>query len=124
MVQVSRSQANLVLLQLTSTKADTTSRPTLIRLFTNRTANIDFDEADEAEPTQEIELKETDWNSEDTASVSLRYVKFQKITTLILYVQRGEEGAETVRLDRIRLIGEAGPTREMGKLQKVGEEEN
>jgi lipase chaperone LimK len=42
---------------------------------------------------------------------------------LILYVQKGEDGAEAVRLDRIKLIGDAGTKREMGKLQKVGDDE-
>ena len=89
----------------------------------NRTNNIDFDEGDEAEPIQEIEIKDSDWNSENTASLSLRYVKFQKTTTLIVYVQKGDGDSDTVRIDRIKLIGEAGPNREMGKLQKMGEDE-
>ncbi len=95
----------------------------MIRLYINRTKNMDFSEADETEPTQEITLKPENWNKDGTANVSLRYVKFQKTTTLVIYVERGTEGAEAVRIDRLKLIGEAGPKREMGKLQKVGEDE-
>lgn len=84
---------------------------------------MDFSEADDTEPTQTIQLSAKDWNAEGTASVGLRFVKFQRTTTLIVYVQKGNEGAESVRLDRIRLIGEAGAKREMGKLQKVGADE-
>ena len=84
---------------------------------------MDFGEADDTDPTQAIELGPGDWNSNGTANIPLRFVKFQKTTTLIVYVQKGDGEAETVRVDRLRLIGEAGAKREMGKLQKVGEDE-
>jgi hypothetical protein len=84
---------------------------------------MDFGEADGTDPTQAIEIGPDDWNADGTVNIGLRYVKFQKTTTLIVYVQKGDGEAETVRIDRIKLIGEAGPKREMGKLQKVGEEE-
>lgn len=84
---------------------------------------MDFSEADDTDPTQAIELGPGDWNDNGTANIPLRFVKFQKTTTLIVYVQRGDGEAETVRVDRLKLIGEAGPKREMGKLQKVGEDE-
>lgn len=84
---------------------------------------MDFSEADDTEPTQVIELSDSDWNEDGTANVSLRFVKFQKTNSVIIYVQQGDGEAETVRLDRVKLIGEAGPKREMGTLQKVGDDE-
>jgi hypothetical protein len=102
---------------------DAPARPGVIHLYTNRPQNMDFSEADGSDPTQAIEIGEDDWNADGTANISLRFVKFQKTTTLIVYVQRGDGEAETVRIDRIKLIGEAGTKREMGKLQKVGEDE-
>lgn len=82
---------------------------------------MDFSEADDSEPTQVIELGPEDWNKDGTANVPLRFVKFQKTNTIIVYVQQGDGEAETVRIDRIRLVGEAGAKREMGKLQKPGD---
>lgn len=84
---------------------------------------MDFSEADDTEPTQAITLTDADWNENGTANIGLRFVKFQRTTTLIVYVQKGDGEAETVRLDRIKLIGEAGAKREMGKLQKLGDDE-
>lgn len=84
---------------------------------------MDFGEADDTEPTQVVELAPEDWNEDGTTNVSLRFVKFQKTSTIVVYVQQGDGEAETVRLDRVKLIGEAGTKREMGKLQKVGEDE-
>lgn len=97
------------------------SRPEVIRLYINRTQNMDFGEADETEPTQAITLTADDWNADGTANIGLRYVKFQKTTTLIIYVQQGYGSAERVRIDRLKLVGEAGAKRDMGKLQKAGE---
>lgn len=84
---------------------------------------MDFSEADDTEPTQAITLKPDDWNADGTTNISLRFVKFQKTITLIIYVQKAAGEAEAVRLDRIKLIGEAGAKREMGKLQKLGDDE-
>ncbi|UKZ79215.1 hypothetical protein TrVFT333_006965 [Trichoderma virens FT-333] len=99
------------------------SRPSVLHLFINRTSNMDFGEAEDAEPTQAITLEPQDWNSDGTASIGLRFVKFQKTTTLTIFVQKGDGEAETVRIDRIKLIGEAGAKRDMGKLQKMDDEE-
>ncbi|KND90122.1 Thioredoxin-like protein 1 [Tolypocladium ophioglossoides CBS 100239] len=121
-----QSSVKLHTLQLTSLPEDgqdDVSRPEVIYLYINRPQNLDFGEADDTEPTQVVTLTLEDWNADGTTNISLRYVKFQKTTTLIVYVQKGSDGAETVRLDRVRLIGEAGAKREMGKLQKVGEDE-
>lgn len=98
-------------------------RPGNVHLYINRTHNLDFSEADDTEPTQAIEISEEDWNDDGTVTLNLRYVKFQKTSSLVIYVQQGEGDGETVRLDRVRLIGEAGAKRDMGKLQKVGEDE-
>ncbi|KAF5708887.1 thioredoxin 1 [Fusarium mundagurra] len=121
-----QSIVKLHTLQLTSLPPkddEDVMRPGNIHLYINRTHNLDFNEADDTEPTQAIEISPDDWNEEGTVSLSLRYVKFQKTSSLVIYVQQGDGDGETVRLDRVRLIGEAGTKREMGKLQKVGEEE-
>lgn len=98
-------------------------RPGIIHLYINRPHNLDFSEADDTEPTQVVDIPAEDWNDDGTVNVGLRFVKFTKTSTLIIYVQQGEGDGETVRLDRVKLIGEAGAKREMGKLQKVGDEE-
>ncbi|KXH57753.1 thioredoxin [Colletotrichum salicis] len=97
-------------------------RPGTIHLYTNKPHNLDFSEADDTPPTQAIELTEKDWNADGTANIGLRYVKFQNINSLIIYVTKGDGDGEKVRLDRVRLIGESGEKREMGKLEKIGDE--
>ncbi|KAL2142389.1 hypothetical protein VTI28DRAFT_1220 [Corynascus sepedonium] len=97
-------------------------RPRRIKLFTNKPHNLGFDEAEDLSATQEFELSEEDWNAEGTANIPLRFVKFQNITSLVLFVVDGDGDGEKTRLDRVRLIGESGEKREMGKLEKIGDE--
>lgn len=103
---------------------DAPMRPKTIRLFTNHPHNLGFEEASDATPTQEITLTEKDWDqATGTARVELRFVKFQKCSSLVVFVVDGEGDGETVRVDRIRVVGESGVKREMGKLEKVGDEQ-
>ncbi|KAJ2891553.1 Thioredoxin-like protein 1 [Zalerion maritima] len=101
---------------------ETPMRPKTLKLFTNKPHNLGFDEADSLPATQEIVLTENDWSAEGTTNVGLRFVKFQNITSLVMFVVDGDGASEKVRLDRVRLIGESGEKREMGKLEKIGDE--
>lgn len=99
-------------------------RPRTIKLFTNRAHNLGFEEADDIPVTQEISLKPEDWDEKTgTAKLELRFVKFQNITSVVMFVVDGEGDGEKVRLDRIRLIGESGEKRDMGKLEKIGHDD-
>lgn len=100
---------------------DVPMRPKTIKLFTNRPHNLGFDEAEDIDSTQTIEISESDWNSNGTANLSLRFVRFQNVTSLIIFVVDGDGDGDKVRIDRIRLIGESGGKREMGKLEKIGD---
>jgi hypothetical protein len=101
------------------------ARPRRIELYTNRPHTLGFEEAEDIPATQVIELKPEDWNPETrTAVVETRFVKFQNITSVVVFVVDAESDAEKTRIDRIRVIGGSGEKREMGKLQKVGEDES
>ncbi|KAK6334810.1 hypothetical protein TWF718_010255 [Orbilia javanica] len=96
-------------------------RPTKIKLFVNRPNIVGFDDAERMVAAQEIEIKEEDWK-DGTAAFNTKFVKFQSVFSLNLFVEDAEGEAEKVRLDRIRLVGEVGEKRDLGKLEKVGEE--
>ena len=99
-------------------------RPKTLHLFTNRSTVLGFDEADDTPATQKLELKESDWDAKTgTAKVELRFVKFQNISSIVIFVADGDGDGEKTRIDRIRLFGESGEKRAMGKLEKVGDEQ-
>lgn len=100
------------------------TRPSSIRLYSNKANVLSFDEAESVPATQTIELKPEDWDPKThTAKVELRFVKFQNITSLVVFVAEVEGDGERTRIDRIRVVGESGEKRDMGKLEKIGDEQ-
>ncbi|EMC91300.1 hypothetical protein BAUCODRAFT_322316 [Baudoinia panamericana UAMH 10762] len=103
---------------------DEVMRPKTLKIFTNRSTVVGFDEADDLPCTQEIELKESDWDAKTaTAKVELRYVKFQNVSSIVIFVADGEGEGEKTRIDRLRFVGTGGEKRDMGKLEKIGDEQ-
>lgn len=97
-------------------------RPKTIQIYSNRAHILGFEEADDIPATQSITLSAEDWDSTGTATVSLRFVKFQNVTSLVVFVVDGDGDGDKVRLDRVRIIGETGEKRELGTLEKIGDE--
>ena len=103
--------------------AEVPMRPKTLQIYSNRATVLGFSEAEDVPATQSITLRPQDWDEKTgTAKVELRFVKFQNVTSLVIFVVDGEGSGEKVRIDRIRIIGETGEKREMGKLEKAGEE--
>ncbi|KAF7878850.1 hypothetical protein EAF04_000053 [Stromatinia cepivora] len=94
-------------------------RPKTIQIYPNRAHIVGFDEAEDLPSTQTITLEAKDWDSTGTATLSLRFVKFQNVTSLVFFVVDGDGDGEKVRIDRIRIIGETGEKRDPGKLEKI-----
>ena len=102
---------------------DVPMRPKTIQLYSNRAHVLGFEEADDIEATQAVTLQPQDWDpNTGTVKVDLRYVKFQNVSSLVIFVVAGDGDGERVRIDRLRIVGEKGSRRELGKLEKVGDE--
>ena len=102
---------------------DLPMRPKTLQIYSNRAHVLGFEEAEDVPATQAITLRAQDWDEKTgTAKVELRFVKFQNVTSLVLFVVDGDGDGEKVRIDRIRIIGETGEKRELGKLEKIGDQ--
>lgn len=98
-------------------------RPKTIRLYPNRSQVLGFDEAEDIPPVQTVTLQPEDWDAKTgTARVDLRFVKFQNVSSLVFFFVDGDGDSEKLRVDRIRIMGEAGEKREKGPLEKIGDE--
>ncbi|KAL8843641.1 MAG: hypothetical protein Q9170_000145 [Blastenia crenularia] len=103
--------------------SDTPMRPKTIHLYINRAHILGFEEAEDISATQTITLRPQDWdNATGTAKFELRFVKFQKVSSMVLFVLDGDGDGERVRIDRVKIVGEKGEKRELGKLEKIGDE--
>ena len=103
---------------------DNPARPSTIKIYTNRPHILGFDDAEDAVSTQDISLTSKDWDPKtNTAKIELRFVKFQNITSLVIFIAEAENGSVKTRIDRLRIIGETGEKRDPGKLEKIGDED-
>ncbi|KAI9880285.1 MAG: hypothetical protein M1830_004404 [Pleopsidium flavum] len=99
-------------------------RPKTIQVYSNRAHVLGFEEAEDIPATQRVTLSARDWDEKTgTAKIELRFVKFQNVTSLVVFVVDGDGDGEKVRVDRLRLIGEKGEKRDLGKLEKIGDEQ-
>ena len=107
---------------LSQSQVEQPMRPRTIQIYSNRSHVLGFEEAEDIPPTQKITLETKDWDQKTgTAKADLRFVKFQNVTSLVLFVVDGDGDRDAVRIDRLRIIGETGEKRELGKLEKVGD---
>ena len=101
---------------------DSPMRPKTIQIYSNRAHVLGFDEAEDLPATQSITVRPEDWDEKTgTAKIELRFVKFQQVTSLVVFVVDGDGNSEKVRIDRLRIIGETGEKRD-GKIEKIGDE--
>lgn len=104
-------------------EAEIPMRPKTFQIYSNRPHILGFDEAEDVPATQTIALETRDWDEKSgTAKIELRFVKFQNVTSLVIFVLDGDGNGEKVRIDRLRIIGETGEKRKLGKLEKIGDE--
>jgi len=99
-------------------------RPRTVNIYISRSNVLGFDEAEDLPPTQSITLEPGDWDTKThTAKLELRFVKFQNVSSLVVFVVDGIGDGEKTRVDRVRILGETGEARKMGKLEKIGDEQ-
>ncbi|KAG9286177.1 hypothetical protein G9A89_003524 [Geosiphon pyriformis] len=90
--------------------------PKTIKLYVNR-LNLGFDETESIQATQILELTENDY--EENAFVPLRFVKFQIVTNLVVFVQDNLGDEDTTIIKELAFIGSPVETTKMDNLKKV-----
>ncbi|XP_011301503.1 thioredoxin-like protein 1 [Fopius arisanus] len=91
--------------------------PKNIKIFINQPRTIDFDMADSNTSVQDIELSGKD--VEEGNPVPLRYVKFQNVLNLQIFVKDNQGGTETTQIDHLAIIGSPISTTNMGDFRRV-----
>lgn len=97
-------------------KAPASTGPKTIKLFCNLPTTIDFDAATSNTPTQELELTPKDLEGNP---VNLRYVKFQNVQNLQIFVKDNQGNEETTRIDKLVILGLPLATTNMGDFKRV-----
>lgn len=81
------------------------SAPSSVRLFVNHT-NLDFDSAKDEKPTQEIALRPSDVAPGAAHHVETRFVLFQNVSTLSIFVAGNHGDEECTAIKSLMVLGE------------------
>ncbi|KAJ3314350.1 Thioredoxin-like protein 1, partial [Gonapodya sp. JEL0774] len=99
--------------------------PRTLKTYTNRNT-LGFDEADSSgvAETETITLSEKDYVSAGqddlvTTLVTLRYVRYQSVQTLILFVKDNLKDSEITQVNRLVFYGTPVETTKMSDLRKM-----
>ncbi|KAJ2845435.1 hypothetical protein IWW36_004782, partial [Coemansia brasiliensis] len=85
-------------------KAPLDKAPRSIKLFANRTS-LGFDDVESVDPTQEIEMTKEMYESGGV--VNLRYVRFQHVNSLSIFVADNLEDDDVTAINQLVFIGTA-----------------
>ncbi|CAG2113917.1 unnamed protein product [Medioppia subpectinata] len=91
--------------------------PKTVKLFINLPNSLDFDESDSMEPIQKV-----DFTAEDLANgtpIALRFVKFQNVQNLLIFVKNNQSNSELTRIDYLSLIGSPVSATNMNDFKRI-----
>lgn len=94
--------------------------PKTIKLFINQTA-IDFDGAERGSCVQELELTKDDVT--DGSIIPLKYVKFQNVVSLTVFVKDNQGDEETTVMSYIGFVGQPREKSDMKDFKRVSGKE-
>lgn len=97
-------------------KAPADKGPKNIRLFINQPRTLDFDLADSYTSIQDLVLTPEDLEGNPA---NLRYVKFQSVQNLQLFIKDNQSGGEITQIDHLAIIGSPISTTNMGDFKRV-----
>ncbi|KAM9168215.1 thioredoxin-like protein 1 isoform 4-T4 [Mergus octosetaceus] len=91
--------------------------PKYIKIFINLPRSMDFEEAERSEPTQALELTPDD--IKEDGIIQLRYVKFQNVNSVTLFVQSNHGDEETTRITYFTFIGTPVQATNMNDFKRI-----
>jgi len=94
--------------------------PRTVKLFANN-PHMDFQSVDNAS-TQDLELASEDLK-EDTLT-PLKFLKFQNVASLTIFVEDNQGGDDTTVISRLRIIGQPHEASDMSQFKRVVGEKN
>ncbi|KAG7265063.1 hypothetical protein CRUP_024303 [Coryphaenoides rupestris] len=97
--------------------SDFAQAPKLLKVFINLPRSMSFDDAERSEPTQALDLGEDDLK--DDGLVPLRYVKFQNVQSVTLFVKSNQGDEETTKINYLTFIGTPVQATNMNDFKRV-----
>lgn len=89
-----------------------------MKIFANR-HSMGFDQASEEPATQEFELNEAQLDGEP---LQLKFVKFQNVNAVTIFIEDNQEDEETTKVMKLQLMGLSGEKMDVKDIKKVEEQ--
>lgn len=89
--------------------------PSRIHMYVNR-ENLGFEDCDDVDPTQTIELTAADLR-ESADAIALKFVKFQRVRSLTFFIE-DNAGGDVSALGGLKLYGRPVATTNMNDFKK------
>lgn len=90
--------------------------PKTLKIFINQPRTIDFDQAESSTAVQDLVLDPKDLEGE---LVNLRYVKFQNVQNVQIFIKDNQGGGELTQLDYLGFIGSPISTTKMEDFKRI-----
>jgi len=91
--------------------------PKTVKLFINQTNTPNFDACEATTAVQEFKLSPEDITA--GALISLKYVKFQNVNSLTIFIKDNQSGSDVTRIDHLGIIGNPVVTTNMNEFKRV-----
>ncbi|KAF9215199.1 Thioredoxin-like protein 1 [Podila verticillata] len=95
---------------------DIAHAPKTVKVYVNK-LTLGFDETDSVQETQTIVLSEKDY--EGNGLIPLRFVKFQNVNSVILFVEDNLGEEETTQIKQLIFVGSPLDSTDMSALKKI-----
>ncbi|XP_038845559.1 thioredoxin-like protein 1 [Salvelinus namaycush] len=97
--------------------SDFAQAPKCVKIFINLPRSMDFDDAERSEATQTLDLAEEDFK--DDGLIPLRYVKFQNVQSVTMFVKNNHGDEETTKINYLTFIGTPVQATNMNDFKRV-----
>uniref|UniRef100_A0A674MI62 Thioredoxin-like 1 n=1 Tax=Takifugu rubripes TaxID=31033 RepID=A0A674MI62_TAKRU len=91
--------------------------PKVVKVFINLPRSMSFDDAERSEATQVLDLAEEDYKEDGL--VPLRYVKFQNVQSVTLFIKSNQGDEETTKINYLTFIGTPVQATNMNDFRRV-----
>lgn len=88
-----------------------------MKIFQNQPRSLDFDSATDMEATQTLDLSKDD--IQDGSLIPLKYVKFQNVSNVTLFIEDNQSGGEITQVDYLGFIGSPVSATNMNEFKRV-----
>lgn len=93
--------------------------PSAMRIFVNRPNILSFEDVDSIPATQVISTQEIQYDANGECLIALRYVKFQKVNSLVIFIEQNKGEEDCTMLRNLEFLGTVEATNSSGVVKKM-----